>query len=427
MATGASMGTTCTLQRGEEFRFEVPAGDVATVTLLTGGAEVFGTEMVANRTYSFSGTQQAVYSWSGCTLEVQGQTGHSYVATETPMASFLQLHGELDQRRSAARASAAEGPRVLIAGPADTGKSSLCRILANYLTRSGHTGTLVDLDLEQGEQLVPGCIAAVPLHRPLDMEGSTEDLAPLAYWLGHTAAAEHLPHLKHLLGSLAHAVKKRHESDASARAGGLLLNTLGWVDGPGYDLLLHVAEIFRADVLIAIGDDRLHSQLMQYAASSPLKPSVVKLAKSGGVISRATATRQAAQSVRISEYFYGVHRELFPHSITLDFAAVSVYSISVFTQAPSSALPIGMRVAENQLASKQLPPALYPSLAYSLLAVLPIESSNCDDLLTTPAAGFVWVNAVDLEKQKINLLAPAPLLTSSLTLLQGSLKWTQER
>ena len=34
------------------------------------------------------------------------------------------------------------------------------------------------------------------------------------------------------------------------------------------------------------------------------------------------------------------------------------------------ALPIGMRVVENQLASQQLPPKLFPSLLFSLLAGL---------------------------------------------------------
>ena len=111
-----------------QFRFEVPPGETATLTLLAGSAEIFGAEMVLNRAYTFSGTQQAVFSWYGCTLEVAGQTGHSYVATETPMEQYLSVHGELDTRRHTAQATGGDGPRVLICGPADTGKSSLARI-----------------------------------------------------------------------------------------------------------------------------------------------------------------------------------------------------------------------------------------------------------------------------------------------------------
>ena len=98
-------------------------------------AEVFGAEMVLGRVYSFSGTQQAIFSWSGCTLEVRGTTGHSYIASETPMASYLQVHGELDMRRHAAHAAGTDGPRVLVCGPADTGKSSLSRLLCGAKTR----------------------------------------------------------------------------------------------------------------------------------------------------------------------------------------------------------------------------------------------------------------------------------------------------
>ena len=50
--------------------------------------------------------------------------------------------------------------------------------------------------------LVPGAICAVPVVKPLDIERGTEDLRPLAFWLGHTSAAPHLTHFKSLLTSL---------------------------------------------------------------------------------------------------------------------------------------------------------------------------------------------------------------------------------
>ena len=384
--------------------------------------------MALSRAYSFSGTHHAVFSWSGCTLEVQGQTGHSYIASETPMASYLQVHGELDTRRHAAHASGADGPRVLVCGPVDTGKSSLCRILANYLVRSGHMGTLVDFDLEAGDLLVPGTVCAVPLMKPLDIERGTEDLNPLAYWLGHASAAEHLVHLKSLVTSLSQDVRRRHEADLDARAGGLIISTSGWVDGAGYELLTQQATELRADVLVVIGDDRLHSQLLSFASTSNQRPSVLKLSKSGGVITRSAGSRRLAQPGRMSEYMYGAHRELYPHSIVIDFTALRVFSINVAPQAPSSALPIGMKVPDNQLASQQLPPKLYPSLMHTVLARVHAESVSlsCDDLLRANAVGFVWVSAVDLDKQKMTLLTPAPLALPSLTLIGGTLRWAPE-
>lgn len=422
----AAPAASHTLLPDSEFRFEVDASATVELTLVSGSAEVFGAEMVANRAYAFSGTQQAVFSWTGCTLEVQGACGHSYVAAETPMQHYLQLHGELDARRVTALAAAGEGPRVLVAGPADTGKSSLSRLLANYLARSGHAGTLIDLDLEQGDLLVPGAIAAVPIARPLEIERGTEDLAPLAYWLGHASVQEHAPVLRLLCASLARAVRQRHEADGAARAGGLVVNSCGWVDGAGYELLLYQAAELQCDVIVVIGDDRLHSQLTAHAAQSPHPPTVVKLGKSGGVITRSAASRAEARASRVREYFYGPRRELSPFTSVLDFGALNVLSIAPAPQAPTTALPIGMKLPENQMIASQLPPARYPSLVHSVLAVVYAPSGTCDDLLGAPAAGFVWVSAVDMERQKVTLLAPSPVALPSSWLLSGTLKWAHE-
>lgn len=91
-----------------------------------------------------------------------------------------------------------------------------------------------------------------------------------------------------------------------------------------------------------------------------------------------------------------------------------------------SALPIGMRLQRDQLAATLLSIAQYPSLVHSILAVAMTESNKCDDLLQANIAGFVFVTAVDLEHQKITLLAPSPISLISLPsnrLLTGSIKW----
>lgn len=184
----------------------------------------------------------------------------------------------------------------------------------------------------------------------------------------------------------------------------------------------------QADVLVVIGDDRLHSLFCGYASQSPLHPSVLKLVKSGGVITRSAASRLVMCSGRVREYFYGVRSaELYPHSSTLDFAAVAVFTIGRVQQAPSSALPIGMKIQEGQLGSSQLLPSHFPSLVHSVLSLVYADSATCDDLLKANSTGFVWVSHVDPENQKITLLAPAPIALGAapLHLLLGSLKWTQ--
>jgi len=54
--------------------------------LKTGSAEIFGTEIVKEKQYTFNaGAKVAVFTWHGCTLELRGKTEVAYVAKETPM------------------------------------------------------------------------------------------------------------------------------------------------------------------------------------------------------------------------------------------------------------------------------------------------------------------------------------------------------
>lgn len=45
------------------------------------------------------------------------------------------------------------------------------------------------------------------------------------------------------------------------RAAGMIINSMGWIDGLGYELILHSLQTFRVDIILVIGQDRLFSQL----------------------------------------------------------------------------------------------------------------------------------------------------------------------
>ena len=47
----------------------------------------------------------------------------------------------------------------------------------------------------------------------------------------------------------------------SGRASGVVVNTCGWVDGSGYELLCHAIRVFCVDVVLVLGQDRLHADL----------------------------------------------------------------------------------------------------------------------------------------------------------------------
>ncbi len=63
------------------------------------------------------------------------------------MREFLNTHTALDERRTLAKSANTQGPRCMVVGPTDVGKSSLCKILLNYAVRMGWSPTYVDLDI----------------------------------------------------------------------------------------------------------------------------------------------------------------------------------------------------------------------------------------------------------------------------------------
>jgi polyribonucleotide 5'-hydroxyl-kinase len=110
------------------------------------------------------------------------------VAEETPMVSYLNCHVVLEARRAKAKADKSYGPKVLIAGGCDVGKSTLARILLSYGARVGNRLTFVDIDVGQNAITIPGTVAAVSVSKPLDVEvGLAADKPPLAYFYGRSS------------------------------------------------------------------------------------------------------------------------------------------------------------------------------------------------------------------------------------------------
>ena len=51
------------------------------------------------------------------------------------------------------------------------------------------------------------------------------------------------------------------QENVDVRAAGLIINTMGFIENLGYELLLHAISALRADIVLVLGQERLFNQL----------------------------------------------------------------------------------------------------------------------------------------------------------------------
>ena len=164
------------IQPETELRCEVSHLEVLSVKISEGSAEILGAELTVEKEYCFTGRNFAIFSWYGCkivtdiTCITPQQSGssytvksHLYVSQDTPMTAYVNTHIQLEARRDVALANNEKGPRIMIVGPPDCGKTSMSQLLCNYALRLDRKPMLVDLDVDQGVSSMPGSVCDIPL------------------------------------------------------------------------------------------------------------------------------------------------------------------------------------------------------------------------------------------------------------------------
>ena len=408
----------------QEYRFETGKEGV-TVQVVSGSAESFGAEAAEKAEYVFGpDTKASMYTWEGARLQVTGAVAEGYVAGSTPMPMYANVHDSLQSLRNTAKASGGKvgGPVVVVAGPQDVGKSSLCKILVNYAVREGGTPVYVDLDVGQGGVTVPGMLSAAILERPFDIAtGVPEGSVPLVYFFGHTSPGENIPLYDRMLEKVADQVSTTFAGSPDIGATGAIINTCGWIDGKGLDILKHSIRVFDADIVLVLDNDRLAQVLTSHFSLDPTT-TVVQLPKSGGVVTRSSPFRRAARAAKISEYFYGPYGDLCPAATPIYFRDVHIFRIGIGEAAPLSALPLGAEPEPEPIVlTKVLPTA---ELNSCLLAVSFAQSE--DEILDANIGGFLHVTDVQVDKAKMMVLAPSHGELPGPFLLLGDIEWIQE-
>ena len=173
------------------------------------------------------------------------------------MASYANAHFALDGLRDAAADAGGLGPRVLVVGPENAGKTSLAKMLSAYAMRGGAQPIVVNMDPREGMFTVPGTLSAAVLESIADVElgwGSSPTNGPtqipvklpLVYYYGMEEPEEQREIYKALVTRLAVAVANRMEDGAEAKRTGCIIDTPGSMSQgkDNHDIIQHVVAEF---------------------------------------------------------------------------------------------------------------------------------------------------------------------------------------
>lgn len=348
------MRRTVTLHPYWEWRFKVAHDSSVSVRVVSGSAERDGTELVLNRPYRFKGTLSKITTLFGCELEVEGDCERQHVAEISPDSNDaigqLNLHFLLSNLRNDAKTGKnfGIGPRILVVGPNNVGKTTLARTLAARAVKVGSQPQVVNLDPREGMLSLPGTLTAATFATMMDVEGtggwggtptsgpsSVPVKLPLVYYYGHQHATDDVQLYKEVVSNLAGAVTERMSTNAEARFAGMIIDTPG-VSLEGklrekeIDVLAHIVEEFSVNMVVVLGSkdatravtERVHGERTSIGDQT----NVVGLSKPDGVADKDEAWLLACQHAAIKEYFFGDSKTtLNPSTQLLDIDSVTIY------------------------------------------------------------------------------------------------------
>jgi len=215
-----------------------------------------------------------------------------------------------------------EKPVIMFIGDVDSGKTTTLTFVANELINFGYRVGIVDSDLGQKGILPP---ATVSLGIVEENFSSLSEIAPhLHYFVGITTPAQYI-------GETVVGVKRLVDV-ARSLVDVVLIDTTGFVTGPGFELKRLKIEAVRPDLVVFIQStgERKRSIENLMAVSSPLTETVL-LKRSERVKPYSHEERRAIRTVKWRTYFSG------SSPVLVDLSTLRVSGTSMFSGRPLTA------------------------------------------------------------------------------------------
>lgn len=183
------------------------------------------------------------------------------------MFQYVNTHFALEKLRKEAKQRGGDGPRVLVVGPNNAGKTSLVKMLTAYAQRQGGQPMVINTDSREAMLSIPGTLTATPFASIIDVEqgwGSSPTSTsspvpvklPLCYYYGLQSPEDNAKLFKPIVSRLALAVASRLADDPEIRQTGMIIDTPGVLSQgkEGYELISHTVTEFQGELCILVFD-----------------------------------------------------------------------------------------------------------------------------------------------------------------------------
>lgn len=469
--------STITIPPMSEWRFEVPHKNILKMKVIKGIGEIFGTELAVGYEYQFLGVKYGLFvppqqvedmekvvtadgdEVEGCTVEftlLENTDQSSYASENSPFAEYISedtdamkqyvsLHFMLECLREHARLQQMLnhlqpqlGPRVLIIGNQNLGKTTLAKILSGYSWKGGNLPLLVNLDPEEGAFSMPTSLTAVGISDRFDLEScggygttTTSNVTlhnpkqPLVKSFGFFLVAENPDLYKFQTEKLSLAVLSRLREDEECRYGGIIVDTPKSLT-KDMELLDTLVSDFEINVIVVLDNERLTVDLKRkFKHKAAL--TIVKVPKSGGILDPDSDGRakRLQQQQMVREYFNGTFKfALSPFKTEIVINDYVFYKVLEKVEEFSQFLPSMDSFAGDEDTSENAQEAKGNEDKYYSLVELPKEADleNCvvavthlplagstlKELSKASVLGYIHVSKVDEDKGRAKVLFPFP-------------------
>lgn len=411
------------------------------ITIKTGVAEILGTELVNDKEYCFQNWNFSIFAIEDIvlnwrlnlpTMALKDIDQPQNIISNDTARYVYNLHFALEKLRNSSFA----GPKVLILGPQNVGKTSLARTLCSYAIKfKNYQPMFINLDTTQPIVSPPGCLMATPISDLIDVEspiwnqsltsGATElhGRQPILKNFGLENVHDNKELYTEMLSHLSQVVNERLNTDLLVQRSGLIVDSPNWlIQEENHDTLKMVVDNFKIDVIIIM--DTLDKQVqLQETFNKFLDPNkggvTIVIPPMCGIIPNDDIYKRSLQRIAIRDYFYGNDKTvLSPYLTNVDFEDLIVWSPqtqftildnNIESDANDDKIDNNNTKTQGSLLKFSQVNIDPSSLQHALVVITfsPKRSAQ-EEIIKSSLMGFGLITEVNEKRRKVKILLPVP-------------------